>query len=396
MGYNNSKKTENASEDIEDVFVEDWELDDDLDFSKILEEEKRREGEKRSEGLKNEDLYIEKKSRKERKKAKEEAKGPEEGLAKEEKRSEEGFSERSDISQWKDKNPEEMTRKERKKARKWARKKKRAARREKHPVLFEIWDWVKVILIAFVIALFLNYCILINSVVPSGSMEDTIMSGSRMIGFRLSYVFSDPEQGDIIIFKYPDDTSENYVKRIIGVPGDTVTLKGSTVYVNGEPLEEDYLTDVPSDYVYEYGEEDYTEAAIVILNSLAAEPYVSEGTVSAFVENFMDDNVEYIEYCAANDNVDIEEETLEEIVTAYVNSCDLEDPIDEEVLAVIVDDLYEGWVFEVPEGYYFVMGDNRDDSYDSRFWNNTYVPESYIIGKALFCYWPVSEIGILR
>ena len=69
------------------------------------------------------------------------------------------------------------------------------------------------------------------------------MTGDRLFGFRLSYLMEDPKRGDIVIFKYPDNESINYIKRIIGLPGETVTIKDSKVYINDSttPLKEDYL-----------------------------------------------------------------------------------------------------------------------------------------------------------
>ena len=200
--------------------------------------------------------------------------------------------------------PEESSGRESRKERKARKKAEEEKKRSKHPRLYDLLDWVKVIIIAFVVALFLNYVVVINSTVPSGSMEPTIMTGSRMIGLRLSYTFSEPERGDIIIFKYPDDTSQNFVKRIIGLPGETVEIIDGVTYIDGVALEEDYLAETP--YEEDFG------------------PYV------------------------------------------------------------------------VPEGCYFVMGDNRNNSKDSRYWENTFVPEDYIIGKALFCYWPLGYAGILE
>lgn len=107
----------------------------------------------------------------------------------------------------------------------------------------EVWEWVKIIATAAVIALFLNSCIIANSRVPSASMETTIMTKDRVIGSRLTYRFSDPQRGDIAIFRFPDDESIYYVKRIIGLPGDTIDIVDGQVYLNGstDPLDEPYL-----------------------------------------------------------------------------------------------------------------------------------------------------------
>lgn len=162
----------------------------------------------------------------------------------------------------------------------------------------EVWEWVKIIVTAALIALFLNSCIIANSRVPSASMETTIMTKDRVIGSRLTYKFSDPERGDIAIFRFPDDESIYYVKRIIGLPGETVDIVDGHVYLNGSetPLDEPYIR----------------------------EPMVPEPPMH----------------------------------------------------------------FEVPEGCYFMMGDNRNYSADARRWEHTYVKREKLIAKVLFRYFP--------
>lgn len=110
----------------------------------------------------------------------------------------------------------------------------------------ELLEWVKIIVSAALIAFVLNTFIIANSEVPSGSMENTIMTGDRVIGSRLSYRFEDPERGDIAIFRFPDNEKIYYVKRIIGLPGETVDIVDGQVYVTGtdgeqKALEEPYL-----------------------------------------------------------------------------------------------------------------------------------------------------------
>ena len=191
------------------------------------------------------------------------------------------------------------------------RKKRKEERRAKNPELYAVLDWVLVIVIALAAALCINFFIIVNSTVPSGSMENTIMTGSRMIGLRVTYLFEQPKRGDIIVFHYPDDPQQIFVKRIIGLPGETVEMIDGITYIDGEPLEENYINP------------DYWQRTI-------------EGS------------------------------------------------------------RYNCGPFTVPEGHYFVMGDNRGNSHDSRFWTNHYVSKKAIIGKALFCYWPVSNAGALK
>lgn len=164
-------------------------------------------------------------------------------------------------------------------------------------VLRTIINYVKVFLFAFIIALFINKFVITNAVIPSGSMETTIMTGDRIIGFKLSYLFSEPERGDVIIFKFPDNESDLYIKRVIGLPGEKVQIIDGKVYINDS---ETYLSEV-------------------YLNVI---PHGNFGP------------------------------------------------------------------YYVPEDYYFVLGDNRNCSKDSRYWTNTFVAKNKIISKAIFRYYP--------
>ena len=114
----------------------------------------------------------------------------------------------------------------------------------------EIISWIVMFITAIGIAYIISNFILINAYVPTGSMENTIPKKSRLIGLRLAYNFSEPERGDIIIFKNPNNPNENYVKRIIGLPGERVVLRNSEIYIYGAdgslkhgPLNEPYLQD---------------------------------------------------------------------------------------------------------------------------------------------------------
>ncbi len=97
----------------------------------------------------------------------------------------------------------------------------------------------------FLVALFINNFIIVNANVPSSSMENTIMTKDRLIANRLAYLFDEPERFDIIVFKFPDNEKILFVKRIIGLPGDTVEIIDGVVYVNNEMIEEPYLAEKP-------------------------------------------------------------------------------------------------------------------------------------------------------
>ncbi|WP_455721392.1 signal peptidase I [Agathobacter sp.] len=121
------------------------------------------------------------------------------------------------------------------------KKGKKSKKKEETSAVREIFSWIFTIAIAVVAAMVIKNYVIINANIPSGSMENTILPGDDIFGFRLAYTFSDPKRGDIVIFNAPDDPSEKYIKRVIGLPGETVTIEDAQVYINGEPLEEDYL-----------------------------------------------------------------------------------------------------------------------------------------------------------
>ncbi len=166
-------------------------------------------------------------------------------------------------------------------------------------VLQEMGSWILIIIVALAAAIMMNTFIIVNAQVTSGSMERTIMTGDRVLGLRTVYWFQEPKQGDIVFFRNPDKESEIFVKRLIGVPGDVIEVKGGVTYVNGAKIDEPYLAETPK--ALDFG------------------PY------------------------------------------------------------------------HVPEGHYFMMGDNRNHSNDSRYWAHTFVARNKILGKAYWVYYPRFE-----
>ncbi|MCX7845699.1 MAG: signal peptidase I [Dictyoglomaceae bacterium] len=165
----------------------------------------------------------------------------------------------------------------------------------------EWYEFVETILFAFILAFLIKSFILQISYIPTGSMIPTLNDGEAVLVVRIPYYFREPERGEIIVFKYPLDTSKEYVKRLIGLPGDTVEIKQGNVYVNGKLLEENY------------------------------------------VKRKSDDNY---------------------------------GPV------------------KVPKDSYFVLGDNRPVSVDSRYWG--FVPKKNLVGKAILLLWPPQRIQIVH
>ena len=107
----------------------------------------------------------------------------------------------------------------------------------------ELRSWALTLVITLGLIYVLKNYVIINAMVPTGSMENTIMPEDQLFGNRLAYMNEEPQRGDIIFFYYPDDESQKFVKRIIGLPGEKVVIKDSKVYINDSevPLDEPYL-----------------------------------------------------------------------------------------------------------------------------------------------------------
>ena len=127
----------------------------------------------------------------------------------------------------------------------------------------EIKSFVFTLLIAMAVVMVLKNYVIINVNVPTGSMENTIMPGDNILGFRLAYLQEGPERGDVIFFPFPDDETQKYVKRVIGLPGETITIIDGKIYINDskEPLDEPYLkeewTKGTGPYVFDIPENSY-------------------------------------------------------------------------------------------------------------------------------------------
>ncbi len=105
-----------------------------------------------------------------------------------------------------------------------------------------IYEWSKMILFALIVAFWLKNNVVASALVPTGSMEGTVMTGSRIVINRLAYLHDNPQRGDIVSFYYPDDGETLYLKRIIGLPGETVEIKDGRIYIDNKLL--DYNKDM--------------------------------------------------------------------------------------------------------------------------------------------------------
>jgi signal peptidase I len=233
------------------------------------------------------------------------------------------------------------------------------AANDKQPLWVE-WgaDFFPVILIVFILRSFLFEPFKI----PSGSMIPTLLVGDFILvnkytyGIRLPVIntkiidINEPQRGDVMVFRYPEDPSLDYIKRVVGLPGDTVAYQNKQLSINGKPVKAERIADflhAERLYYSEQYSEKLGDVEHQVLNDTDAPAYIPGVTVFPHREN-----------CTYNAS---------------------------------------GVICKVPDGHYFMMGDNRDNSRDSRAWG--FVPEQNIVGKAFFVWLNFSDfsrIGAFR
>lgn len=110
-----------------------------------------------------------------------------------------------------------------------------------------VFEWVPTLFWAILLALVLRTYAVASFYIPSGSMENTLQKRDLLIADKFSFkvLGADPQRGDVMIFRYPEDPTKDYIKRIIGLPGDTVEIRDGTVYINGAGLSEEYIKEKP-------------------------------------------------------------------------------------------------------------------------------------------------------
>jgi signal peptidase I len=180
-----------------------------------------------------------------------------------------------------------------------------------------------------------------SSMVPTLQIGDLILVNKYQYGIRLPILnkkvieVGNPQRGDVMVFKYPEDVKLDYIKRVVGVPGDTVTYRNKRLTVNGEQVSYKPLPDYLDDETLSYSQH-FTENLNGVSHEILTNPRAPSYVVNP--HDFPDRNL-----CSYDT---------------------------------------EGFTCKVPAGQYFMMGDNRDNSLDSRYWG--FVPDRNIVGKAFF------------
>lgn len=196
--------------------------------------------------------------------------------------------------------------------------------------------------------------------IPSGSMIPTLLVGDFILvnkytyGIRLPVInqkiidVNPPRRGEVMVFRYPEDPSIDYIKRVIGLPGDIITYRNKKLSINGEPLR----AELEGDYKY-------IESGLAYIYTQRFREFIGEKSHSILINQDMPDmQLSAIHYFPFRENCTFNR---------------------------------TGFTCKVPEGNYFTLGDNRDGSSDSRYWG--FVPEGNIVGKAFMIWWNFSDLG---
>lgn len=195
--------------------------------------------------------------------------------------------------------------------------------------------------------------------IPSGSMIPTLLIGDFILvnkytyGIRLPVVnlkvidMNEPQRGEVMVFRFPEDTAIDYIKRVVGVPGDTVTYRNKQLSINGIPVR----LEQGDDYKY------------------------IDGPAYIYTQRFKEsmDGKEH-EILINEDMPDIQLSAIHHFPNR--ENCTFD---------------RTGFSCKVPEGNYFTLGDNRDGSSDSRYWG--FVPENHIVGKAFLIWWNFNDLS---
>ena len=181
-------------------------------------------------------------------------------------------------------------------------------------------DYGVVAVVAILLALLVQAFLVKPYRIPSESMASTLRPGDRVLVNRVVYRLREPHRGDVLVFRYPEDRDVVFIKRVVGVPGDTLRVRQGCLWVNGRPVDEPYVHATA-------GRRDPTTASVPVAGSTMRQPW--------------------------------------SLARPYT----------------------------VPPDSYFVMGDNRTDSDDSRFWGT--VPRADIIGEGFIVYWPFGRWAAL-
>ena len=254
---------------------------------------------------------------------------------------------------------------------------------KKRKNIASVLNGIESIITAIVLVLIIQRFYLGNFMVPTGSMEPTIMPKDRLFGNMVSYKFRAPKREEIVVFKEPIQNKVLYTKRIMGLPGEKIYIKDNHLYINNNKIES----------------RNYSPLGDLRNNTWIVPKKGDKVTIipgGNYTEEYMRRNINVgrIQDILLQNPGEIKEAipSLEFYVNGERTGMILDLVHDKKVIK----DLMDGKTIEttLEDDYYLALGDNTDGSYDSRMWG--FVKEDRIRGKAFVRFWPINKIKLLK
>ena len=254
---------------------------------------------------------------------------------------------------------------------------------KKRKNIASVLNGIESIITAIVLVLIIQRFYLGNFMVPTGSMEPTIMPKDRLFGNMISYKFRAPKREEIVVFKEPIQNKVLYTKRIMGLPGEHVCIKDNYLYINNNKIES----------------RNYSPLGDLGNNTWIVPKKGDKVTIipgGNYTEEYMRRNINVgrIQDILLQNPGEIKEAipSLEFYVNGERTGMILDLVHDKKVIK----DLMDGKTIEttLEDDYYLALGDNTNGSYDSRMWG--FVKEDRIRGKAFVRFWPINKIKLLK
>ncbi|MBN2030598.1 signal peptidase I [bacterium] len=275
-------------------------------------------------------------------------------------------------------------------------------------------EYMESLFVAMLIAIVIRALVIYPFRIPTGSMEDSLLVGDFLlankfvygirtpdwvgipytkIGFKIPFIrtpgFRKPQKGDVVIFKYPRDATLNYIKRCVAVSGDTVEYRNKVLYVNGEVFPNPPHSKFIDSFIYPANRQqsDIYPPGAGNRDNYGPVRVPAPGDTFRFTDenkNLWYERFQIILYedhritlSHNNQTIDLTIDNQDRWQTA-ISMYPMNDfTIDEQSLS--------GYIYTVKNRHYFMMGDNRDNSLDSRSWG--FLPERYVVGEGLIIYW---------
>ena len=253
---------------------------------------------------------------------------------------------------------------------------------KKIKILRKTMNYIETIVVAGVLVVVIQRFYIGNFKIPTGSMIPTIEVGDRVFGNMVKYKFMKPERNEIIVFEEPIQNKVLYTKRAMGLPGETVKFENQKLYINGKAIEERNYSNLGIEN-QEWVVPKKGDKLKIIPAGNYTEAYKAYSLDIAKIQEELKTNSMAIEAYLPNLKFILNGKETGKILDFIHNKKVLSELINGNEVEVILD-----------KDYYLALGDNTDNSFDSRMWG--FVAENRIRGKAIFRFWPLNRIGIVK